>query len=165
MGLYEKSPDLNLRALIVERLAGIATPGQLPFFVSLVPGHSSPLDDRIRVFAVLGIGRIGRTEAVAALKSIPRNPNREVRSAVAQALGNTKSPAAVPVLIGMRKDLSVYDDVCWALATLTHRNWCESPLPDIPDSWPNWWRTHAAGMPIYGTDECPTVESLSPLKN
>lgn len=163
IGLFEKSPDLQLRALIAEKLAGIATPRELPFFAGLLPGHSSALDDRIRIFAALGIGRIGGNDAVAALQSAPSSPNTEVHSAIAEALGNTRSAAAIPVLIDMRGDPSVHD-VCQALATLTHYEWCNSPLAQTPNGWQNWWRTHGSRTPLYGIDQCLSRESLPILK-
>jgi hypothetical protein len=52
--LFENSADLRLRGSIVKALAGIATPEELPFFGSLLPGHSSALDDEIRVFCRSG---------------------------------------------------------------------------------------------------------------
>lgn len=164
IGLFERSPDLNLRALIAEKLAGIATLRELAFFASLLPGYSSALDDRIRIFAILGIGRIGGNDAVAVLKSAPPSPNTEVHNAIAVALGNTKSSAAIPALIRMRGDLA-FNDVCVALATLTHYGWCNVPLSQTSNGWNNWWRTHAAGLRIYGTDQCPSLESLRPLEN
>ncbi len=165
IALFEKSPDLNLRALIAEKLAAIATPRELPFFASLLPGHSSVLDDRLRVFAALGIGRIGGNDAVKALQSVPLSASSDVRSAAAAALGNTRSQSAVTALIGMEPDPWTQNDVCWALATLTHYQWCGGPLGHGNNGWRNWWRTHASSVPIYGTDQCPDLKSLRLLKN
>ena len=165
--LYEKSADLRLRASIVHALAGIATAAELPFFDSLLPGHSSALEDAIRVSAALGIGRLGGEQAVAILRDAPRSPSTEVRRAVAEALGNARSPAAIPVLIGMYSDDSVDDSVCAALATLTHYQWCYGTGAALgaQTKWRNWWRSHASGLTLYGMDQCPAPGTLPPLVN
>ena len=165
--LYEKSADLRLRALIVEKLAGIATPGELPFFSNLLPGRSSPLDDGIREFAVLGIGRLGGEDAVKVLQSVPPSPNPEVRQTVAVALGNTRSPAAVPVLIRMYADEPVRNDVCGAFATLTHYQWCGGggSFTETQARWRKWWHGHASRLSLYGMDACAASGALLPLVN
>jgi hypothetical protein len=165
--LYDKSADLTLRAAIVEKLAGIATLAELPFFASLLPGRSSKLDDRIRVPAVLGIGRLGGEDAVKALQSAPASPNPEVRQTVALALGNTRSPAAVPILIEMYSDEPVRNDVCGALATLTHYQWCDGggSVTETQAKWKEWWGSHASRLRLYGIDECAALATLLPLVN
>jgi len=163
--LFDKSADLRLRASIVEKLAGIGTPAELAFFASLVPGHSSTLDDEIHIWAILGIGRIGGEQAVKILESLPPSPNPRVRNVLVAALGNTRSPAAVPVLIGMYADESLHDDVCGALAILTHRQWCLG-FPEVTETqtkWRTWWRTHGSDLPLYGNDECAPSGTLLPL--
>ena len=101
MALFDASADLRLRAGIVEKLAGIGTPGEMSFFSSLLAGRRTALDDQIRTFAALGLGRIGGKEAVGYLESASKNLNRDVRTSVATALGNTRNAAAIPVLIRM----------------------------------------------------------------
>ena len=163
--LYEKTPDLRFRGLIVEKLAGIATRDELSFLASLLPGHSNVFDDRIREFAALGIGKIGGDSAVAILEAAPRSASSNVRRAVATAAGNTKSPAAVPVLIGMYSDEEIHNDVCWALATLTHHRWCTGTqtVPETQSKWLRWWGSNQSPLPIYGMDQCIASEKLLPL--
>lgn len=163
--LYDKTPDLKLRGLIVEKLAGIATPEELSFFASLLPGHSSALEDRLRIFAALGIGRIGGDGAVDVLKSASQNSNPELRRAVATALGNTRSGNAVPVLIGLYPEEQVRNDVCWALATLTHYRWCggDGNVMEQQSRWRRWWDSNQSGLPLYGMDQCIASERLSPI--
>jgi len=165
--LFDKSADLSLRGIIAEKLAGIATPEELPFFSSLLPGRSSTLDDRIRVFAVLGIGKLGGEDAVKALQSVLPSPNPEVRQTVAVALGNTRSSAAVPILIGMYAEEAVRNDVCWALATLTHYQWCNGggTASDTQARWREWWRSHASLLTLYGMDQCPPFGTVFPFVN
>jgi hypothetical protein len=102
--LFDKSADLRLRALIVDKLARIGTREEFAFFSSLLPGRSTGLDDQIHIFAAQGLGRLGGEEAVKALENSLQSPNPEVRAAVAVAVGNTRSPAAIPVLTQMYAD-------------------------------------------------------------
>jgi hypothetical protein len=110
--LYEKSADLRSRGSIVKALAQIATAAELPFFASLLPGHRSALDDAIRVYAALGIGRIGGENAVDVLRSALPGAGAWVGPAIVEALGNTRAPAAVPVLIGLCTDELLRWNVC-----------------------------------------------------
>jgi hypothetical protein len=162
--LYDTTPDLRLRGAIVEGLAGIATPEELPFLSSLLPGHSSDLDDWIRRYAALGMGRIGGKEAVEILKSGSGNPDLLVRGAVARALGNTRSASAVPILIDMAANDSTSNDVGWALITLTHRKWFDGGLVvENKPLWRKWWRSNGSRLPIYGPNECPELQALQPI--
>jgi hypothetical protein len=63
IALYDRSKDLALRVEIVQQLAGVATPVELSFFASLLPDRSTPLEDQSRVWAVLGLGRLGGPRA------------------------------------------------------------------------------------------------------
>lgn len=163
--LYDRYDDPQLRASIVEKLAGLATPAELPFFTRILPGPASPLDDRVRVFAILGIGRLGGDDAVHALESAPPSANPEVRWAVANALGNTRSAAAVPALIAMYADEQARPSVCSALATLTHRQWCSAvrTVADTEAQWRQWWQDHASRITLYGNDQCVQPGALPPL--
>ena len=163
--LYNKSSDLNLRRLIVDRLAEIATPKEFSFLVSLLPGHSSELEDRIRDSAVLGIGRLGGDKAVHALASAQILPSPEVRKSVALALGNTRSPAAVPVLINLYADEAARYDVCSALSTLTHYEWCDGAGTTVQTQlrWCKWWKSHGTHVQLYGPGECRPLQQLVPI--
>ncbi len=157
--LFGKTADLRLRALIVEKLAGIGTATELAFFSSLLEGRSTVLDDHIRKFAALGLGRLGGEDAVKALQSAHQSPNPEVRVVIATALGNTNHAAAIPVLIGMYSDeaAAVRNSVCNALMTLTHYRWCEGAdsVTAAQAKWRDWWRSHAFFMTLYGPGQCP----------
>ena len=166
ISLFDKSADLGLRAFIVQKLAGIGTTQEVAFFSSLLAGRSTSLDDKIRQFAVLGLGRIGGKEAVMALESALRNLSPEVRAWAAMALGNTKDPGAVPVLIRMYADESgrVESGVCSALMTLTHYKWCpgDGNAKEVQARWRRWWRSHASRLPLYDTDHCPAPGDALP---
>lgn len=166
IALFDKSPDLRLRADIVEKLAGIGTIREATFFNSLLAGRSTELDDRIREFAALGLGRIGGKEAVEDLKAALQSPNPRVRAMATTALGNTKNPAAIPVLIGLYPypEGSVGNDVCAALMTLTHYRWCNGggTAEETRVRWSEWWRRHATQLPLYGPDQCPVPGTSLP---
>lgn len=160
--LYDKSADLQLRTSIVEKMAEMATPEEIPFLSSLLPGRGTTLDDRLRMFAALGLGGVGGKEAVRALEPASSNSSREVRNAVAKALGLTASTAAVPILIRMYADEAARNSVCPALATLTHHAWCDGSgaVAESQTKWRAWWRKHASGVKAYGTDQCTPLSSL-----
>jgi hypothetical protein len=159
IALFDASADLRVRAYIVEKLAGIGTPGEISFFSSLLAGRSSALDDPIRIFAALGLGRIDGEESVKVLESAPRNPNPEVRASVATALGNTKDPDAIPALIRMYADETarVQDSVCSAFVTLTHYQWCHGSGSGemVQARWRAWWQSHSARLTLYDAGQCP----------
>lgn len=166
IALFNKSADLRLRGSLLKALAGIATDAEMPFFASLLPGHSSALDDDLRRTAALGIGKIGGENAVKMLTSAFPGAGAGVREAMVEALGNTRSAAAVPVLIGMYADETVQNDVCGALSTLTHRTWCDGTAPTPADAqvrWWQWWGAHQSGLTLYDTDQCVDLRELVPL--
>jgi hypothetical protein len=165
--LYDKSPDLILRGLIAEKISEMATPKELPFLVSLLAGHSSELEDRIRVSALLGIGGLGGDRAAHALASAPASLNPEVRRTVALALGNTRSRTAIPLLIDMYGDEVARDQVCSALSTLTHQTWCDGAgtVAKMQASWRRWWNKHAATIQLYGSDQCVPMQALVPIRD
>lgn len=163
VALYDKSADLRLRGSIVEALARIATSEELAFFSNIVADCSDTLDDRIRVAALLGIGRLGGEDAVTVLASVPFSPNPLLRGTLATALGNTRSSGAIPILIGMYDDELGGSDVCGALATLTHQRWCDDAggtVTEIQARWRKWWSSHESGLAIYGMDQCVDLWAL-----
>jgi HEAT repeat protein len=122
--LFDKSSDLHFRASIVLALARMNSPDQLPFFTSLLPGHSSEIDDSIREVAALSIGRVGGDGGVDQLASFLTASGSEAsprfRSAIAVALASGKSRNAVPVLINLYRDNDgqVRSSVCGSLESL-----------------------------------------------
>jgi hypothetical protein len=167
IALFDQSADLRLRADIVEKLAGIGTIQEMAFFVSLLAGRSTALDDQIRIFAALGLGRIGGKEAVRDLDAALQSPNPQFRANLALALGNTRDPDAIPVLIQLYADPrgSVQTGVCSALITLTHYQWCDwsGAAAETQVKWRDWWRRHASQTPLYGADQCPALGPSLPL--
>jgi hypothetical protein len=160
---FDRSRDLDVRAAIVDALARMRHPDNLPFLASLLPGRSTEADDRLRRTAAFGVGMIGGDAAVEALRDAPRSPNPLVYGAVLQALGNTNSRSAVPILIERAEGQKGYvsNDVCIALITLTHRTWCGGiGLAETQAGWRRWWAANGKDARIYGPDECPNRSDL-----
>lgn len=164
MELFDKSADLKLRSEIVRALAEMATPDQLEFFSSLLPGRSTTLDDEIRQYAALGLGQIGGDKAIVALERVPNKPGLEVRAAISVALGNTKSHRAVALLIDRTSDGAIMEAVCGSLASVTHFNWCHEwgSIPDPTLNWQSWWSEHGPSVKLYGPEDCPESPWLLP---
>jgi HEAT repeat protein len=167
ISLYDKSTDLTLRSQIADALAGLATPAELQFFVELLPGRSTEIDDRIRQSAALGLGHIGGDTAARALSRALASPSRQVRLAVVAALGNTRSRYAVPLLIRMYgdNDNPVRNNVCGALIELTHREWCDGSGTSVTvqqSQWLRWWKLNATQIALYGNNECPKTNVQLP---
>jgi hypothetical protein len=170
ISLYDKSTDLGLRNQIVQALAALSTPDEVQFFVELLPGRSTEIDDRIRQWAVLGLGHIGGDVAARALAGGLASPSGQVRLAVAVALGNTKSRSAVPLLIRMYgdNDNTVRNEVCGALIELTHREWCDGSGRSVTvqqSRWLRWWKAKGAQIALYGNNECPKGNLQLPTLN
>jgi HEAT repeat protein len=165
--LFDKTTDSELRGLIVEKLAAIASSDELTFFSKLLRKSSGDFDSKVQVFAILGIGRVGGEAAVKILGSTPASATQEVRQAAATALGNTRSSAAVPLLIAMYSDEAVRNELCWALATLTHYQWCDGggTVLETQNRWRSWWRRNGSRIRLYGMEECPALESLQRLSS
>jgi hypothetical protein len=164
IGLFDRTTDLSFRRDIVQALAESGTTTEIAFFASLLPGRSNELDDRVRVYAAWGLGRVGGDQAVQALIGAPKSPNQEVRFAVVVALGNTRSRSAVPALIRMYEDPEARGAVCGALLTITHYRWCDGAgeVDSTVKHWQRWWTDHGAGLPLYGPDECPPFRAVLP---
>ena len=100
------------------------------------------------------------------LETALQNPDPELRAMVAVALGNTRDPAAIPVLIQMYSDQegSVRKNICSALVTLTHYQWCDGSgnVDKLQVRWHEWWQRHASQLPLYGTDQCPAFGASLP---
>lgn len=158
---FDRSRDLVVRSAIVDAIARTGHRDNLVFLASLLPGRSAEADDRIRRTAALGIGLMGGDAAVDALRRAPEGSNPLVESAVLEALGNTKSRSAVPVIIDRAKGTDGYvrNGVCGALITLTHRSWCggSADLSAEQTRWRRWWSANGPTAPIYGPEECPTA--------
>jgi hypothetical protein len=120
--------------------------------------RDASVDQGSRRYAALGLGHIGGDQAVHHLeRGLPAAPS-EIRPSIATALGNTRSRAAVPVLISMFGDNPAWGDVCRALMTLTHRQWCDGTADDPAakrGQWLRWWNENGPKASLFGPDNCP----------
>jgi hypothetical protein len=160
---FDRSDDLQIRSSIVRAVAMARHPDNLPFLVSLLPGRSTQIDNRVRRDAALGIGMIGGEAAVEALRDAPRSPDPLVAGAVFLALGNTQSKSAIPILIERAEGQKGYvsNDVCTALITLTHRSWCGGVgLEETQKKWRAWWAANARDVRAYAPDDCPDRSTM-----
>jgi hypothetical protein len=163
MDWFDRSDDLQIRSSIVNAVARARHPNNLPFLASLLPGRSTQVDNRIRRDAALGIGMIGGEAAVEALRDAPRIPDPLVAGAVLEALGNTRSKSAIPILIERAEGQKGYvsNDVCNALMTLTHLGWCGGVgLEETQKKWRTWWGANAKDVRVYSSDDCPDRSRL-----
>jgi hypothetical protein len=105
-----------------------------------------------------------------AVEGLAQIPTEERCSCIGgRCIGNTKDSAAIQVLIQMYADRSgpVQSDVCSALTTLTHYQWCNhnGTQEETQARWRDWWRNHAARLPLYGADQCPAFGAPLPSVN
>lgn len=171
VGLFDQTYDLRVRASIVHALAEMSTKDQLAFFASLLPWRPASLDDRIREYAILAIGRVGGDDGVQILQRFlsadGANAPDHIRSSIAIALASGESRAAIPVLIDLYGDSSgeVQDSVCESLLSLTHLGWCDGSgnVSRLQPQWRDWWAKNASTTKIYGTDHCPALNNAPSL--
>jgi hypothetical protein len=159
--LFRVSGDAD-RPLIVLALAGIGDRDDEEFFATVLEDGTADLESRR--YAALGLGRIGGDRAVRALQRAFSTGPPEVQRSIATALGNTRSRAAVPVLIGIFGNDAAQHEVCGALTTLTHRAWCNGSADDPAAKrirWMRWWRQTGSRTSIFGPDNCPP-DSIAP---
>src|SRR5262245_46797056 len=157
-GLFRSTRDMRRSAAMLA-LARIGHPVDAAFFTSVLEDSTS--DETSRRYAALGLGHIGGVEAVHRLEQA-LSSSAELRPAIATALGNTHSSAAVPVLISMFGNNPSRNEVCGALLTLTHRSGCDGSGPDPACARRQLlrkWNQEAATSATYGIESCPEPES------
>lgn len=144
------------RSRIVLALARAGHRDDADFLARVVQDQT--MDATSRRYAALGLGRIGGDRAVRYLEHALAAASPEIRPSLATALGNTRSRAAVPLLIGMFGNSPARNAVCSALRTLTHRSWCDGTADDPAAKrrqWRRWWEANRSKTPIFGPDDCP----------
>lgn len=142
------------RSAVVLALARVGHRDDADFLASILQDET--IDQTSRRYAAFGLGHIGGDASVRHLERALDNVPPEVRPSVATALGNTRSRLAVPVLIGMFGNNPSRNDVCGALKTLTHRDWCDGTADDPAAKRRQWLRTwNDTKTPIFGPTNCP----------
>ena len=144
------------RSAVVLALARVGHRHDADFLASIL--RDETIDETSRRYAALGLGHIGGDPSVRHLERALDNVPPEVRPSVATALGNTRSRLAVPVLIGLFGNNASRNDVCGALKTLTHRDWCDGTADDPAAKKRQWlrtWNESGSRTPIFGPANCP----------
>jgi hypothetical protein len=160
-----RNSSVERRSAAVLTLARIGHRDDAEFLAAVL--EDGVVDEQSRGYAALGLGRIGGVDAVAHLeRALPAAPP-QLRKRIAIALGNSRSAAAMPVLLGMLGNNPAWSQVCNALHTLTHRRWCDEWGGDPAAKRRKWlrqWHASASTSTLYGPDDCPVVSSIvSPL--
>jgi HEAT repeat protein len=144
------------RADVVLALARIGHRGDADFLAGVLQDET--MDQPSRIHAAAGLGRIGGDRSVRYLERALDGVPTEVRPWIATALGNTRSRLAVPVLIRMFSNSLAGNEVCGALTTLTHQEWCDGTLIDSAAKRRQWlrrWNENRWKASIFGPDNCP----------
>ena len=153
--LLRGSPEAR-RSPILLALARMGHPEDTEFLSGVL--RDETMDPTSRRYAALGLGHIGGDRVVERLERVLPAASAELRPSIAMALGNTRSRAAVPVLIGMFGNNPSRNEVCGALRTLTHRAWCDGTADDPAATRRQWlrsWSEDGPTAPIFGPDTCP----------
>jgi len=103
--LQTKFPHLSSekKAWVLKFLAETGDPAALPLFSRTL--EEEP--EKLGIFCITGLGKIGNAEAVKTL--VKHLDNREwfIRKRIVEALGNTKNPEAIPFLVKSLVDISL----------------------------------------------------------
>jgi PBS lyase HEAT-like repeat len=135
-------------------------------FLNRVLHHGS---DQDRMYAALGLGKIGGDPAVRALVDADEHQPEIVRWVITNALGNTKSALAVDALIKrVGKSSLPLELTCDALMDLTRHRWCADPPWDDDENvlrrrWTRWWKANRRNVRLSSAaDGCPNFPELLP---
>ena len=161
--LFSRSADSYFQRDAVQTLANIGSLDQFDFFSGLLLGEKASSDLEIQRSAIEGLGRIGGEQAVQVLAAFRTN-SPDLNSEASYALGMTRSRHAVDVLIDRYGLFGGDDSICAALATLTHRQWCDGSGQSRVQHWRSWWDQHESATPIYGDDQCNGAFAAQPIE-
>jgi HEAT repeat protein len=119
----------------------------------------------IRWAAATAAAKIGHADAVPVIARMLSSPEPYIAFAGAEALGDTSSRDAVPVLISAIP--SALEDnklpaIIEALTRLTHRTTPGDPAARVAvhRKWSAWWSVHHGDADIYDPDDCGTITKL-----
>ncbi len=124
--------------------------------------QDAAVDEMPRRFAAFGLGHVGGDGAVRHLEAALASAPAGLLDAIVIALGNTRSRAAVPVVIGAFGNNPARNAVCGAMRTLTHQNWCDGSDADPAATRRRRLRRFndaGSNLPIFGPNYCWTDPS------
>ena len=142
-------------------LARIGHPDDADFMAGVL--QDTAFDEESRRLAAFGLGYIGGERAVRHLEAALGSARERLLETIVIALGNTRSRAAVPVIIGAYGHNPARNGVCGAMKTLTHQDWCDGSDTDpaaVRRQWLRRWNEGGARTPIFGLDTVSTVPRL-----
>jgi hypothetical protein len=137
----------------------LAEMGDRKYYPLMVQLLASP-DQRVRRAAIVGVGNLGGEVGVAKLAEIAQTGGAMEQGDALTALGDTKSRAAVKVLIDLMtvKNLQHPLDAEWPLFVLTHHRLDRVTYLRTPEqaheAWQQWWNAGGKNSPVYSPTEC-----------
>jgi hypothetical protein len=119
----------------------------------------------IRWAAATAAAKIGHADAVHVIARMLSSADPYIAFAGAQALGDTSSRDAVPVLISAipsALEENKLPAIIEALTRLTHRTTPGDPVARVAiyRKWSAWWSVHHGDADIYAPDDCGTITKL-----
>ena len=176
--LFDDATDLRVREEIVRGLGRSAHIENRDFFLSLLPGRSTPADDRLRLAALYSLECMPvEGDAVAvAVSAAATSDDQYVRERAIATLGRTKSRLAVSAIVeAALLDVQLLSSSCEPLRVLTHYDWCDfdhlgvEPGPDYAKAmrpaqrrWQDWWEKNKRTLRVYGPAEAPAADASLP---
>lgn len=133
-----------------------------PLFCDFMLEKMTKLKDWSQSLAIMSAGASCGQKALPRLLALDIQDSGR-RAAIATGLGNSGSPAAVPILIDMLVDPDpfVRASADGGLFTLTHRNSAKSTsvaadARDARSDWTSYWALHSKDQHIYKAKDCPS---------
>jgi hypothetical protein len=167
---FDEADSLEDRVTIVSALKRTSSPDSVDFFASLLPGRTTPADQRIKNAALSALQCLGDEEANRKILTGVQGWDRET---ALMALAKTGLREAVTDIVNypLGDDVELFYKSCSALSTLTHHHcdiqrWYLMLFDEKPDAaklrealrleqelWRRWWTTNQSRIPIHGPDD------------
>jgi hypothetical protein len=159
---YANDHREGVRQAALAQIEYINDPSLLPKLFEITAEDSG---QAIRWAAATAAAKIGHADAVHVIARMLSSADPYIAFAGAQALGDTSSRDAVPVLISAIP--SALEDnklpaIIEALTRLTHRTTPCDPVARVAiyRKWSAWWSVHHGDADIYAPDDCGTITKL-----
>ncbi|MGA8622621.1 MAG: HEAT repeat domain-containing protein [Candidatus Sulfotelmatobacter sp.] len=152
----------GMRQAALSEIKNINDPSLLPKLFEITAGDRG---QSIRWAAASAAARIGHGDAVPIIARMLASSDPNIAFAGSEALGDTSSRDAVPILICAIP--SALEDnklpaIVEALARLTHRTTPGDPAARVAiyRKWSAWWSVNHGDAEIYDPDDCGTITKL-----
>jgi HEAT repeats len=156
----------STRSQAVDALADMGDPSYLPLLEKLTrESHRNVRDSAIGALGLLG----GEQELSHLTTLAVHGLTSSERSAAINAIGDSHSLKAVPVLIDLAAapDLWQPSDSYYSLLTLTHLQFPapdHRPVAEVQRAWMEFWRSQEPGARAYSRYDCPNPVELGVFK-